>query len=70
MMPVISVHSKARRPIWVTSSVPASEGKKTEKKMIMSTFESLSNSVIVVVPLQSHTSRQIANYTIENGHKN
>jgi hypothetical protein len=44
---MIRVLLNARGPIWVTSSVAASEGKKTEEGMTMSTPEPPSNSVAV-----------------------
>jgi hypothetical protein len=49
---LIAAPRNARGPIWVTSSVAASEGKKTEEGTIISTNEpkSLSNSVAIVNP--------------------
>jgi hypothetical protein len=52
---VIRVAANARWPIWVTSSVAASEGKKTEEGTTISTPESPSNSVAVDDPPEAQT---------------
>jgi hypothetical protein len=50
---VIGTFSDPRGPIWMTSSVAASEGKKTEEGMTMSTPEPPSNSVALADPLEA-----------------
>jgi hypothetical protein len=50
---MIRVLSNAREPIWVTYSIAASEGKKTEEGMMMSTPEPPSNSVAVADPTEA-----------------
>jgi hypothetical protein len=52
-MDMIRVLLNAREPIWVTYSVAASEGKKTEEGMTMSTPEPASNSVAVADPTET-----------------
>jgi hypothetical protein len=52
---VIRVLSNARGPIWVTSSVAASEGKKTEEGTMISTPEAPSNLVAVADPAEAQT---------------
>jgi protoporphyrinogen oxidase len=47
---MIRVLSNARGPIWVTSSVADSDGKKTEEGMTMSTLETHSNLVATANP--------------------
>jgi hypothetical protein len=52
---VIRVVANARGPIWVTYSVAASEGKKTEEGTTISTSEPPSNSVAVADPPEAQT---------------
>jgi hypothetical protein len=47
---VIRMFANPRGPIWMTSSVAASEGKKTEEGMTMSTPEPPSNWVALADP--------------------